>query len=100
MQSSHVRYCLSFQDSRSLLLDRSGIGSDLEPWVQAVPPESKLSNLLQELAGECEANRDSIPPEPAARGFLFEGQLSNDEPATVSYSLQRMSSLHDMPWYY
>lgn len=56
-------------------------------------PESKLSSFLQELADECEANRDSIPPEPAEKQFLFEGQLSNDDPATVSHSLQGICHL-------
>ena len=59
--------------------------------VQAAMSRSKHSALLQEIADECAANRDSIPPEPATRAFLFEGQLSQNE--TVRHCPHRLENL-------
>lgn len=60
---------------------------------QAAISGYKLSAFLHEIVEECEANRDSIPPEPATAPYLFEGQLSNSEQDRVRHCPYRLGRL-------
>ena len=61
--------------------------------VQAAMSGSKIPAFLQDITDECAAHRDSIPAEPPARAFLFEGQLSQNELNTVRLRQHRLETL-------